>query len=298
MQRLNVDSNQNVEKTNDFRYNNSKLNKKKRRGRKSRSERENTFEDVISYVEEKRQALMENAFYQELEENIKIKILPPNRPTLVDIVCYGIGSIEKSYRSQYQFALLLILKNLLKITSKIYVYDPVLTEVDIEVLTYFNVELIKTNEKAKRTISNQTLFYMPHCPLGLYDNLISANWERKKLENIIIFGNRLEFYGESMTKTTFNRKAPYISQISLSKLFGCSHFQHVYVSLTILLLYALKILKSFPFPSNITTVTDNIFNDLSWQWFRMGNEDDEDFEFWCEIQKVGEDDLEDDLEII
>ncbi|CAG8491734.1 5892_t:CDS:2 [Cetraspora pellucida] len=130
-------------------------------------------------------------------EIIDSKLLPPNRPTLVDIVCYGIGSIERSNTSQYQFALMLLFKNLFKITGKIYAYDPILSQIDIEVLTHYNIESIKINERAKRAVTNQTLFYMPHCPLGLYNNLIEANWDRIKLKDIIIVGNRLDFYNES-----------------------------------------------------------------------------------------------------
>ena len=52
------------------------------------------------------------------------------------------------------------------------------------------------HKKAKRPVTDQTLFYMPHCPLGLYNNVIASNWERKKLEKIILVGNRLDFYDE------------------------------------------------------------------------------------------------------
>ncbi|CAG8556697.1 3243_t:CDS:2, partial [Diversispora eburnea] len=63
-----------------------------------------------------------------------------------DIVAYGIGSIQDSIISQYQFALLLIFKNIFQITGRIYTFDPKLTQIDIEVLNHFEVELIKTNE--------------------------------------------------------------------------------------------------------------------------------------------------------
>ncbi|CAG8450361.1 2615_t:CDS:2 [Scutellospora calospora] len=223
--------------------------------------------DVIYFIEEKMKALNKSVFFKELKEMIYCQFLPPNRPTLVDIVCYGIGSIEKSNKSQYQFALMLLFKNIFQITGKVYAYDPVLSQVDIEVLTHYNVESIKINEKAKRIVTNQTLFYMPHCPLGLYNNLIKANWDRIKLKDIIIVGNRLEFYTERTT-AFLESKAPYIIPISF-----------------------LMILQSLLFPSTTITIPDNIFNDLCCQWFPIDKVDayERDSEFWILKQELDED---------
>ena len=85
----------------------------------------------------------------------------------MEIVCYGIGSVEKSRKSQYQFALMLILKDLfqvnirqvtcpffekkteaffVKITGKVYAYDPVSTSIDLEILSYYEINTIDSNE--------------------------------------------------------------------------------------------------------------------------------------------------------
>jgi len=184
----------------------------------------------------------------------------------VDIVCYGIGSIEKSIISQYQFALVLILRDLFEITGKAYAYDPVSTPVDLEILLHYEINTIDANEKAKRPIINQTLFYMPHCPLGLYNNVIASNWERKKLEKIILVGNRLDFYDETMSTSLLNSKAPYICP-------------------------ALTIIQSVSFPtiSMSAKYDDNLlikmptgtFDNLCWQWFPIDRELDGKIEFWC-----------------
>ncbi|RIB15602.1 SRR1-domain-containing protein [Gigaspora rosea] len=181
-----------IRKNHNFQY----LSQDSKKKNRSKNVLQNSSENVIYFIEEKMQALKKSVFFQELKEIIDFQLLPPNRPTLVDIVCYGIGSIEKSRTSQYQFALMLLFKNLFQITGKIYAYDPILSQVDTEVLTHYNIESIKINEKAKRAVTNHTLFYMPHCPLGLYNNLIEANWDRVKLKDVIIVGNRLDFYNE------------------------------------------------------------------------------------------------------
>lgn len=110
---------------------------------------------------------------------------------------------------------------------------------------------------------------MPHCPLGLYNNLIEANWDRIKLKDVIIVGNRLDFYNERMTTASLERKAPYI-------------------------IPALKILQIHLFPSTTIqslAIPDSTFNDLCWQWFPIDriNAYEEDSEFWILKRESDED---------
>jgi len=46
-------------------------------------------------------------------------------------------------------------------------------------------------------VDRPTLFFMPHCPLVLYENVLEANWTSVNLNKIIILGN------------SFNRYTPY-----------------------------------------------------------------------------------------
>ncbi|CAI2173865.1 20357_t:CDS:2 [Funneliformis geosporum] len=239
-----------------FKYQNfrSQRSKKNRRGKKKWVVKENRTVDYISYVDEKRQSLLQSVFFQELQEKISNRLFPPHRPKLVDIVCYGIGSIERSKSSQFQFALMLILKDLFQITGKAYVYDPVLTSIDLDILSHYEISIIDINEKAKREITNQTLFYMPHCPIGLYNNVIASNWEKKKLEKIILVGNRLDFYNEGVPFPTIPAK------------YNDDHL--------------------------LIQIPANIFNDLCWQWFPSDGELsnlDGNVEFWTSKTTLLED---------
>jgi hypothetical protein len=49
---------------------------------------------------------------------------------------------------------------------------------------------LPTDEAGARSVTAATLFYMPHCEAGLYDNLLAANWSRAALPRIAILGNR------------------------------------------------------------------------------------------------------------
>ncbi|CAJ0748249.1 12557_t:CDS:2, partial [Entrophospora sp. SA101] len=62
-----------------------------------------------------RMILLESNPFNELKENIKRNLLHPNHPGFINIISYGVGCIEKSIVSQYQFALLLLLKDLFQV---------------------------------------------------------------------------------------------------------------------------------------------------------------------------------------
>ncbi|CAG8565441.1 4652_t:CDS:10 [Ambispora leptoticha] len=179
---------------------------------------EKTAQDLILDIEDKKTTLNESRFYQQLKaDTIQASLSSSVRSSLVDIVCYGIGSIKDSHVyliSTISYGYLLFE---MKISGSVYIYDPILTSLDFEVLVYYGIILIEENEKAKRIITQPTLFYMPHCPIGLYNNVIGANWQRYNLTNLLLIGNRLEFYAERCPSAKFKMKAPYLSSISFLK---------------------------------------------------------------------------------
>jgi hypothetical protein len=88
-------------------------------------------------------------------------------------------------------------------------YEPLIKPIERKVLQHFQVELLE-NEQGKRPIRSSqnhnehqhadplgiSLFFMPHCPMRLYSNLLWANWEPSKLSRIVIFGNSFKAYDE------------------------------------------------------------------------------------------------------
>jgi hypothetical protein len=138
----------------------------------------------------------------------------------INIICYGLGSIDDQFSSRYQFALLLLIidefktisfdsdsivssssSSALKINS-VELYDPVFNEIDKKLLTnIYAFKLESTNCKCMKqtslfdeTADNDILnfFYMPHCSKGLFNNLLYANWSVKALNSLIILGNSFD----------------------------------------------------------------------------------------------------------
>lgn len=75
-----------------------------------------------------------------------------------------------------------------------YIFDPVMTELDKELCQLHDIEMIKENENGKRSVTKETLFYMPHCGRGLYSNTLSANWNTEQLSLLTVIGNRFDMY--------------------------------------------------------------------------------------------------------
>jgi len=88
-------------------------------------------------------------------------------------------------------------------------FEPFINAIERDVLAHFHVQVLDVNEQGKRRISNResnpsthtrpsTLFYMPHCPMRLYSNVLWANWEKNLLWNgrIVIMGNSFIAYDD------------------------------------------------------------------------------------------------------
>jgi hypothetical protein len=115
-------------------------------------------------------------------------------------------------------------------------FEPFLQAVEREVLTqHFHVNILDENERGKRCVdrnqqlnfesesdvslegpcgktsipspSSTTLFYMPHCPMRLYSNLLWANWKPELMLNgrLIILGNSFTAYDDRIVDSQKRR---------------------------------------------------------------------------------------------
>lgn len=50
------------------------------------------------------------------------------------------------------------------------------------------------DERGRREVKVPTLFFMPHCEVQLYDNLLDANWGCENLNKMVILGNSFGEY--------------------------------------------------------------------------------------------------------
>ena len=109
-----------------------------------------------------------------------------------ELVCYGLGPLELA-AGGWQLALLLLLAAELGIApGAVLCYDPAHTPQEEAALAACGVTPLRADERALRACAVPTLFYMPHCPYPLYNNLVCANWRAPWRLSWI--GNDLSFH--------------------------------------------------------------------------------------------------------
>ncbi|KAF8935319.1 hypothetical protein BGZ47_009987 [Haplosporangium gracile] len=141
----------------------------------------------------------------------------PSRSYFVDMICYGIGSIESSRNAQFQLAMALCLKEILQLPGTVSIFDPIMTSYDCQLVKHLGMKVLTGDGRSRQPVEVKTLYYMPHCPKGLYSLILETNWSRKCLDNLAILGNRFTMYDERQV----SKQAPFIlpglsiAQISL-----------------------------------------------------------------------------------
>lgn len=111
------------------------------------------------------------------------------------IVCLGIGNfatnsnLTSQISAKYQLLLALSLAQKLTLTE-IHVFDPVLSASEISILSKLGCAVSKQNLEGKYFYpESPTLYFLPHCPKQLFNNLLWSNWTN--LDSIFILGNSL-----------------------------------------------------------------------------------------------------------
>jgi hypothetical protein len=117
------------------------------------------------------------------------------RPT--QLVCFGIGNFARLRSGPlWQMSCALHLWDMMNPTrddeasSSVYYFDPCMTLVEQRILRNLGIQVLTINERGKRNIQETpTIFFMPHCPMLLYFNMLFENWE--SLDKILLLGNSL-----------------------------------------------------------------------------------------------------------
>ena len=143
----------------------------------------------------------------ELTEFIE-KVSAQSDRKIETIVCYGLGRISTSHAAAVQFSFLLKLRRRLNVVCEI--FDPVFSKSDKAVLEKYDFRILDRNECAKRRVEGLTLFYMPHCDLFLYNNLLYANWGTR-IGSVMLIGNSLISVLADKSSSELNRKYKYVS---------------------------------------------------------------------------------------
>lgn len=112
----------------------------------------------------------------------------------VQVVIYGLGSTEYSFSSQFQLAVVLLLKrDFPNWIGNIEIYDPCMSAADIIFFEKLGLEVLTNDENCKRRAQRPTMFYMPNPCWYLIGNLLGANWSSSCLNKIFVLTNSFSY---------------------------------------------------------------------------------------------------------
>jgi len=131
------------------------------------------------------------------------------------ILCLGLGSPSSSSNSRAQLAFLLEICKATAIEHcNVSVYDPVFTEEDDVLFKHLDIRMLAENKEGRYPLEAPTILWMPHCDLGLYENVLAANWSSTQLSYIILISNRLGDYVDSTPKHKLETMAPCVLRVA------------------------------------------------------------------------------------
>ena len=166
------------------------------------------------------------------------------------IVCLGLGKVSTCKVAQHQLAFLLLLSEHCNHPAE--VYDPVFTVREKQALKRLNLTVIEENSEGKLKNSHPTLYFLPHCPRELSNNLLYSNWSICDLPKCLIIANSFS-------------KLRLFTPVRLLK-------DYHYILNIGDLAHELPINNIFRFP--------DIFNDLSLHYFPLKKLESLDSNFW------------------
>lgn len=124
------------------------------------------------------------------------------------IVCYGIGNFSKTSLSSvsssfWQLAFGACLQESLSEEEHpllMAYYDPCSTELETTLVSeLLGATVLSGDEADMHPVDGQhTVFFMPHCPISLYEKVLWSNWDELLENKVIIVGNSLRNHCESL----------------------------------------------------------------------------------------------------
>ncbi|XP_010530609.1 PREDICTED: protein SENSITIVITY TO RED LIGHT REDUCED 1 [Tarenaya hassleriana] len=216
---------------------------------------------LIQKMEISMKKLENSQFYAEFVGKIQApEVLDHFRRVLgtesqLNMVIYGIGSIESYEPPRFQLSIAILLKKKFDWIGDIEVFDPVLSATESNVVTSLGCSVLSVNEQGRREAIKPTLFFMPHCEAELYSNLLQANWRTDSLSRIALFGNSFQTYEQHVVENKNSLNPRVIS--STRRIIAVRSFTHE---------FAIETVSDDYFPA---------FHDSSWHFFCHDHPDSE-----------------------
>ncbi|XP_050089242.1 SRR1-like protein [Anopheles aquasalis] len=163
---------------------------------------------VISQLRAAETDLLQSAYFAEC-----LEITQPILSNVERIVCLGLGRFSECSIARYQLAFLRCLRDKLPLPTgglAAQFFDPLFGRTEVEVLQTLGETVLPENVEGKYSADCRTLFYLPHCPKQLVNNLLWKNWHPKRITNLVLICNSFGSVVNNHPHRLLSRSAGYI----------------------------------------------------------------------------------------
>lgn len=130
-----------------------------------------------------------------------------------EVFCLGLGHLSECLIAKHQLAFIIALKEKYQL-SGIKFFDPIFTKEEQEILEKLNFEVLTENKEGKYSAKSSTLFFLPHCPKQITNNLLWINWVPENIKNLTLICNSFKTIIESTPERFLKLNANYIIDIN------------------------------------------------------------------------------------
>lgn len=220
-------------------------------------------EQFIRCFEETQFNLKSSNYFQQTTDKV-LSVLSVGK--VERIICLGLGRFLECPISRYQFAFIRCLQEAINCDRQIQYFDPVFGRQEVETLEHLNGIVLRENCEGKYLVDVTTLFYLPHCPKQISNNLLWKNWSLQSLEKVFLIGNSFSGIIRNSPNRLLEKNAHFILEVEDS----C---------------------REIEFENNFNHT--DIFNDTSLHYFDVSSLRSKPKEFWISDEpRYTEEDLE------
>lgn len=130
-----------------------------------------------------------------------------------EIVCLGLGQFSNCVISRYQLSFILNLSEKFQV-SAVKFSDPVFTATEKDILKKLGFQVLDSNLEGKYLCEKPTIYFFPHCPKQLSNNLIWRNFCPQNLKNVVLIGNSFRNIIDTTPERLLRPQAHFILEIS------------------------------------------------------------------------------------
>ncbi|KAG0460499.1 hypothetical protein HPP92_020796 [Vanilla planifolia] len=187
------------------------------RERSTKSEKEEVQEtkEAIKETEAFMNLLFVMRHDPEVKMNISRILAGPHKS--LNLVIYGLGSLEVMYTSQFDLAFALLLKeeSILPIEA-IEVFDPYVSSREIRVLMDLGVRVVTVDDRCRRRVDRPTIFFAPRSDFWLVGNILEANFFPERLNKMVFIITSL-YHKREVRQNEYHERLRYLWAIEKYK---------------------------------------------------------------------------------